>query len=62
VVGKNSPTLVSGGLTFQSVSAGSNHSCAISTSGDGMCWGQREFGQVKWDIIDFTPTVVTIVP
>jgi alpha-tubulin suppressor-like RCC1 family protein len=33
------PVLVSGGLTFSSVSAGRSHVCAIAASGAGYCWG-----------------------
>jgi alpha-tubulin suppressor-like RCC1 family protein len=35
----SSPEVVSPGTTFQSVSAGTYHSCAISTAGELMCWG-----------------------
>ena len=35
--GSNVPVAVSGGMTFQSVSAGYQHSCGVAT--DGYCWG-----------------------
>jgi alpha-tubulin suppressor-like RCC1 family protein len=41
-----SPVAVAGGLTFQSVTAGQNHSCGLTTSGAAYCWGQNSFGQL----------------
>jgi len=38
------PTVVGGGLTFQSLTAGSEHSCAITQAGDATCWGGNAFG------------------
>ena len=32
-------------LSFASVSAGLNHTCGVTTSGDALCWGSVEFGQ-----------------
>jgi alpha-tubulin suppressor-like RCC1 family protein len=49
------PVAVSGGFTFQSLSAGGGgggavstrgHTCGITTGGDAYCWGQNEFGQL----------------
>jgi alpha-tubulin suppressor-like RCC1 family protein len=33
------PTLVSGGLTFASVSTGDRHTCGVTTEGQAYCWG-----------------------
>ena len=33
------PVPVAGGLAFQSVSAGFNYSCGLTTAGDVYCWG-----------------------
>jgi alpha-tubulin suppressor-like RCC1 family protein len=33
------PVAVSGGLSFQSVSAGFSHTCGLTTSGASYCWG-----------------------
>jgi alpha-tubulin suppressor-like RCC1 family protein len=43
---RNIPVLVSGGLTFGSVSAGAQYTCGVTTSGDGYCWGRGGNGQV----------------
>lgn len=40
------PTLVSGGLTFASVSTGSSHTCGVTTTGAAYCWGYNQFGQL----------------
>ena len=40
------PTLVSGGLTFAQVSAGSDHTCGVTTTGAAYCWGDNFFGQL----------------
>ncbi len=37
------PVAVSGGLTFQSVTAGSSYSCGVTTAGVAYCWGSTEF-------------------
>jgi alpha-tubulin suppressor-like RCC1 family protein len=43
---RSSPTLVTGGLTFQSISAGEVSTCGVTTSGLAYCWGDNEYGQV----------------
>ncbi|HUF66464.1 MAG TPA: hypothetical protein VMM17_10875 [Gemmatimonadaceae bacterium] len=40
------PVAVSGGLTFQSVSAGFRHTCGVTTAGAAYCWGNNNFGQL----------------
>jgi hypothetical protein len=40
------PIPVSGGLTFVAISAGTNHSCGIVSSGDAYCWGDNGTGQL----------------
>ena len=40
------PLAVVGGHTFLSVAAGGDHTCAITTEGAALCWGQNEFGKL----------------
>jgi hypothetical protein len=40
------PVPVSGGLSFASVSAGSEHTCGVTTSGAAYCWGIGSGGQL----------------
>lgn len=40
------PTPVSGAIAFAAVSAGSEHTCGVSTAGDAYCWGLNEGGQL----------------
>lgn len=60
-VDKYSPTLVSGGLNFQSVSLGMYHTCGVTTSGAVYCWGYNLYGQLgdSTTISRTTPTAVT---
>lgn len=40
------PVLVSGGLTFTSLTAGMTHTCGITTTGAAYCWGANGEGQL----------------
>ena len=44
--GKLLPTAVSGGLTFAVVSGALDHTCGVTTSGEGYCWGGNEGGRL----------------
>jgi alpha-tubulin suppressor-like RCC1 family protein len=43
---RSSPTLVSGSLLFQSISAGEITTCGVTTTGVAYCWGDNEYGQL----------------
>lgn len=43
---RTEPTLVSGGLAFQSISSGSLHTCAVTPDGLAYCWGNNSIGQI----------------
>lgn len=40
------PTIVAGGLTFKSISAGANLTCAVTTSNQAYCWGSDADGEL----------------
>jgi len=40
------PALVSGGMQFVTVDAGSTHTCGIYVDATAFCWGYNEFGQL----------------
>jgi alpha-tubulin suppressor-like RCC1 family protein len=42
----SAPALVTGGLTFVSISANGAHTCGVTTDGSIYCWGANLFGQL----------------
>lgn len=40
------PTRVAGAIAFRSISPGGNHTCAVSTTGVGYCWGSNTNGEL----------------
>jgi alpha-tubulin suppressor-like RCC1 family protein len=55
------PIAISGGHTFQSISAGKEHTCGIDTTGTAFCWGRNLRGQLGTGLTDneMIPTAVT---
>jgi len=43
---RSAPTAVTGGLVFQSISAGEVSSCGVTTTSLAYCWGDNEYGQL----------------
>ena len=54
-VGPSRPMLVSGGLSFELVSAGDQHTCGVITGGDVYCWGRNDRGQIGNGTSDTLP-------
>ena len=42
----SSPVVVSGGLTFSSISVGFSHACGLTSNGKAYCWGYNDYGQI----------------
>lgn len=40
------PQVVTGGLTFTSIAAGGDHTCALSATGSAYCWGANASGEL----------------
>jgi len=45
-VGSATPVRVTGGLAFRQVSAGTFHTCGLTTSNEAFCWGADASGQI----------------
>ena len=55
------PKVVSGGLSFTQISAGKEHTCALSATGAAYCWGSNYSGQLGDGtfVVHKTPTAIT---
>jgi alpha-tubulin suppressor-like RCC1 family protein len=54
------PVKVAGAHVFASISAGDNHTCAVTTSGDAYCWGSNEFGKLGDNSVTDRSTPVAV--
>ena len=54
------PNEVSGGITFQLVSAGGSHTCGVTTEGKAYCWGKGASGQLG-DGLEAPQTIPVLV-
>ena len=43
---RSTPTLISGGHTWQSIKGDGGVICGVTTGGDGYCWGDNTYGQL----------------
>jgi alpha-tubulin suppressor-like RCC1 family protein len=62
VANSTTPIPVAGGNTFSSISAGHDHTCALTSSGAAFCWGDNSSGQLGSatpDVIVDNPVPVT---
>jgi alpha-tubulin suppressor-like RCC1 family protein len=55
-VASNVPVAVLGGLSFRGISASEEHTCAVTTSGDGYCWGGNAHGQLGVGTLAYHPS------
>jgi alpha-tubulin suppressor-like RCC1 family protein len=55
------PVAVSGGLKFESVSAGSGHTCGVTTSNTAYCWGAGNSGRLGDGLEKNQSTPVAVV-
>ena len=57
----NVPVLVSGGLSWESISADSRHVCGVTTAATAYCWGYNVYGQIGdgTDTWTNTPTLIS---
>ncbi|HXI63149.1 MAG TPA: Ig-like domain-containing protein [Gemmatimonadales bacterium] len=54
------PLPVDGGVAFTSISAGIFHSCGVTATGAGYCWGSNSDGQLGTGTTDFAPAPTLI--
>ncbi len=54
------PVEISSGPVFQSIGAGTNHSCAVSDGGFAYCWGNNNRGQLGPGVLSSSATPVEV--
>jgi alpha-tubulin suppressor-like RCC1 family protein len=57
-----SPTLVPGGITFQTLSLGFNHACGMDTQGVARCWGVNSDGRLGDGTTEDRESPVPVLP
>jgi len=58
---KDRPVAVSGATTFSSISAGSYHTCGVTTAGVAVCWGDNSRGQLGVPVDETDASNVPVV-
>lgn len=58
----NTPTLVTGGLSFAAISAGGYHTCGVTTAGTLRCWGDNSYGQLGIGVLTPSRSSTPFVP
>jgi alpha-tubulin suppressor-like RCC1 family protein len=58
--GTDTPTAVSGGLTFMAVGAGYQYSCGLTVGGSAYCWGDNDYGELGTGNTTFSPVPVPV--
>jgi len=58
---ERSPRIVPGGLKFEKLSAGANHTCGLAVDWRVYCWGGNQLGQIGDPAVIQSPTPVPII-
>jgi alpha-tubulin suppressor-like RCC1 family protein len=58
---RTTPTAVAGGLTFQSLSAGTEYTCGVTTAGAAYCWGYNGSGELGDGTVQERPVPTAVI-